>query len=150
MGLIFYLSSLSDTEVSRPLESDAVAWLGELRSYAAHIVLYAVLAALIQTAFWGWNSGFRVRWVIAAAVVASLFGISDEYHQSFVDGRSATVIDVLVNCIAATAAAALLWRLAAGMARSRAPGRNQGVDRGSTEDSNDCQGDIQESPLNLD
>ena len=48
MGLIFYLSSLSGAEASQGLESGTVSWLGDLRSYGAHIVLYAVLAALIQ------------------------------------------------------------------------------------------------------
>ncbi len=99
MGLIFYLSSLSGAEASQGLESGAVSWLGDLRSYAAHIVLYAVLAALIQVALWG------------AAVLASLFGISDEYHQSFVTGRSATFVDGLVDSIAAFASSTLFWRL---------------------------------------
>ncbi len=91
MGLIFYLSSLSGAEASQGLESGAVSWLGDLQSYAAHIVLYAVLAALIQVALWGWSLELQLRWVIVAAVLASLFGISDEYHQSFVTGRSATL-----------------------------------------------------------
>ena len=112
MGLIFYLSSLSGTEASQGLESGAVSWLGDLRSYAAHIVLYAVLAALIQVALWGWSLELQLRWAIVAAVLASLFGISDEYHQSFVTGRSATLVDGLVDSIAAFASSTLLWRLA--------------------------------------
>ena len=86
MGLIFYLSSLSGAEASQGLESGAVSWLGDPRSYA-------VLAALIQVALWGWSLELHLRWVIVAAVLASLFGISDEYHQSFVTGRSATFVD---------------------------------------------------------
>ena len=115
MGLIFYFSSLSGVEVSRQLESGAVSWLGELRSYAGHIVLYAVLAALIQAAIWGWDLGLHVRWVFIAALLSSLFGITDEYHQSFVIGRSASVVDGLVDSAAATASAALLWFLATRM-----------------------------------
>ena len=111
MGLIFYLSSLSGTEASQGLESGAVSWLGDLRSYAVHIVLYAVLAALIQVALWGWSLELQLRWVIVAAVLASLFGISDEYHQSFVTGRSATLVDGLVDSIAAFASSTLVWRL---------------------------------------
>ena len=111
MGLIFYLSLLSGAEASQGLESGAVSWLGDLRSYAAHIVLYAVLAALIQVALWGWSLELQLRWVIVAAVLASLFGISDEYHQSFVTGRSATLVDGLVDSIAAFASSALFWRL---------------------------------------
>ena len=111
MGLIFYLSSLSGAEDSQGLESGAVSWLGDLLSYAAHIVLYAVLAALIQVALWGWSLELHLRWVIVAAVLASLFGISDEYHQSFVTGRSATLVDGLVDSIAAFASSTLFWRL---------------------------------------
>ena len=111
MGLIFYLSSLSGAEVSRPLNWGWIQWLGELRPYLAHIVLYAVLAALVQAAIWGWDLGFRLRWVIVAAVFSSLYGISDEYHQSFVIGRSATVVDCLVDSVAATTSATMLWAL---------------------------------------
>ena len=111
MGLIFFLSSLSGEEASQRLESGAVSWLGDLRSYGAHIVLYAVLAALIQVALWAWSLELQLRWVIVAAVLASLFGISDEYHQSFVTGRSATLVDGLVDSIAAFASSTLFWRL---------------------------------------
>ena len=104
MGLIFYLSSLSGAEASQGLESGAVSWLGDLRSYA-------VLAALIQVALWGWSLELQLRWVIVAAVLASLFGISDEYHQSFVTGRSATFVDGLVDFIAAFASSTLFWRV---------------------------------------
>jgi hypothetical protein len=59
MGLIFYLSSLSVAEVSQELESGAASgafsWIGDLKTYAAHFVLYAVLAALIQVALCGWR-----------------------------------------------------------------------------------------------
>lgn len=43
--------------------------------------------------------------------VFPLFRISYEYHQSFVIGRSATLADGLVNSVAATVSAALLWTL---------------------------------------
>ena len=109
MGLIFFFSSLSGEASSRPLESEAVSWLGEWRSYAGHIVLYAVLAALLQTTLWGWNRGPDIRWVLSVALFSSIFGISDEYHQSFVDGRSATVADAVVDSVAATLSAAFLW-----------------------------------------
>ena len=102
---------MSGAEASQGLESGAVSWLGDLRSYAAHIVLYAVLAALIQVALWGWSLELHLRWVIVATVLASLFGISDEYHQSLVTGRSATLVDGLVDSIAALASSTLFWRL---------------------------------------
>ena len=111
MGLIFYLSSLTQDEVSEPLESGAVAWLGDIKSYAGHLMLYAVLTALIAGSMWGWKLGFRIQWAIAAAVIASLYGVSDEYHQSFVAGRSAALVDVFTNAAGAAFSAAGLWLL---------------------------------------
>ena len=93
MVFIFYLSSLSQQEASKTLESGAVSWLGDIRSYVAHVVLYGVLAALIQGSLWGWNLGYQLRWAVLAAVVAALYGVSDEFHQSFVAGRSSTLVD---------------------------------------------------------
>ncbi len=73
MGLIFCLSSLSQAEAGRPLESPAISWLGTLRSYAAHLVLYGVLASLVQMSLWGWKSavGYQVRWALTAAAGTS-------------------------------------------------------------------------------
>lgn len=114
MGLIFYSSSLSQADASRPLEMAAVSWLGVLRSYAAHLVLYGVLASLIQTSIWGWKSstGYQVRWALFAAAAAALYGVSDEYHQSFVPGRPASYGDMLVNGVAAIVGGAGMWWLA--------------------------------------
>jgi len=109
MGLLFYLSSLSQAELSRRLETSAIAWLGMLRSYAAHVVLYGILASLVQASLWGWKPDYRLRWTLAAAAFASLYGISDEYHQSLVFGRSGSVVDVVVNVLGVITAASGLW-----------------------------------------
>ena len=106
MGLIFYLSSLSQDEVP------TASWLGAWQSYLGHIFLYGVLAALTELSLWGWNSGYQIRWVLIAAVAATLYGVSDEFHQSFVAGRTATIKDVLVDTAAAIAASAILWLVA--------------------------------------
>jgi len=104
MGLIFYLSSLSQEEASRPIE-----WLGRLGSYAAHFVLYGILACLTQASLWGLKSDYRLRWALAAAAFATLYGLTDEYHQSFVSGRSSSIVDGVVNGLGAITAAANLW-----------------------------------------
>ena len=113
MGLIFQLSSLSQEEASAPLEVRAVAWLGVARSYLAHLVLYGVLATMLQMNFWAWtNAGmYRLRWALLAAALASLYGVTDEYHQSLVPGRVASSIDMWVNATGAVVSAAGLWLL---------------------------------------
>ena len=112
MGLIYYLSSLSQAEASRPLEPAAVSWLGALRSYLAHVVLFGVLASLTLLLLWSWKTAVHLRWPLAAAAFAALYGISDEYHQTLVDGRSGSVVDGLVNLLGAVVAAGFLWLIA--------------------------------------
>ena len=103
MGLIFYLSSLTQPETPKiPLP-------GNWQSLVGHLALYGVCASLIEASIWAWVSEFRLRWVLTAAATAAAYGISDEYHQSFVAGRYGTVEDVLVNTVAAIAAAVVLW-----------------------------------------
>ncbi len=52
-----------------------------------------------------------VTWtrVVIAIVLATLYGVSDEFHQLFVPGRSADRYDVLADCIGATMGAAIGW-----------------------------------------
>ena len=102
MGLIFYLSSLSGSEVSQPIPWKPIPLIG-------HVVLFSGLAAFLQLAIRGWNFEINLRWVIAVAMVSSLFGISDEYHQSFVTGRHASIEDVLIDSISSIVIAASMW-----------------------------------------
>ncbi len=114
MGLIFQLSSLSQEEVSAPLEARVVSWLGVARSYLAHLALYGVLATMVQMNLWAWtNAGmYRLRWALLAAALASFYGVTDEYHQSLVPGRAASITDMGVNATGAAVTAAGLWLFA--------------------------------------
>ena len=103
MGLIFYLSSLTQPETPKILLP------GNWQSLVGHLALYGVCASLIETSIWAWVSEFRLRWALTAAATAAAYGVSDEYHQSFVAGRYGTIEDVLVNTVAAIAAAVVLW-----------------------------------------
>jgi VanZ family protein len=102
MVLIFYLSSLTGQEVSQPFHPKPISWIG-------HIVLFATLAAFLQSAIRGWNFEINLRWVIALAMFSSLFGIFDEYHQSFVTGRQATIADALIDSISSIVTTILMW-----------------------------------------
>lgn len=103
MGLIFYLSSLSGQEVAETLPGlKPIPLIG-------HVVLFSGLAAFLQLAIRGWNVEINLRWVIAVAMFSSLFGISDEYHQSFVTGRHASIADASIDSISSTITATLMW-----------------------------------------
>lgn len=76
--------------------------------YFAHGLLYFVLASLI---YFTMRSFVPARgWLIAAdaVVLALLYGVSDEWHQSNVPGRTATVLDLVAD-LAGAVAAVTLW-----------------------------------------
>ncbi len=107
MALIYVLS---DRALSLPPEilfphADKLVHAGE----------YGLLGLLLVAAFSStWPAACGARLAVAAALLASLYGASDEWHQSFVPGRRATVGDWLADSAGAAlaAAAAAAWRRA--------------------------------------
>ena len=98
MALIFALSATPDLSTGLGL------WDLVLRKLA-HITIYAVLwLTLARAADW--------RRPLAATVVALLYAIGDEIHQSFVQGRHGTPVDVGIDAVGLVVAAAA-WALAA-------------------------------------
>lgn len=91
MALIFGLSALPGSAVP--------GRFGTL----AHFGLYAVLGALYLTALPGND---RRPWLAAllALALASAYGVTDEFHQSFVPGRVPDVSDWLVDTAGALTA----------------------------------------------
>jgi VanZ family protein len=79
---------------------------GQLSPYYAHATAYCGLSLLIVRALAGADLR-RVTWLIAAgaATMAALYGVSDEYHQRFVPGRTFDVLDMAANGIGAFAGA---------------------------------------------
>uniref|UniRef100_UPI00404A5C3C VanZ family protein n=1 Tax=Cephaloticoccus sp. TaxID=1985742 RepID=UPI00404A5C3C len=68
---------------------------------AAHFSIYGLLATLVARA------GFpeRRRWW--AILIVSLFGLTDEWHQSFTPGRSVEIADWVADTLGAILAVAL-------------------------------------------
>jgi VanZ family protein len=102
MGLIFFLSAQPD------LPNLGHDWLGWLFSSAAHAFVFGVLAVLWVRVL---GRGRRVWFV--AFVLAMLYALSDEFHQTFVPGRVADPWDLFCDALGATLALmafARLWR----------------------------------------
>lgn len=103
MGVIFWFSSrssLPDLDGGRGLQN-----------IAGHFTVYAALGLTLALLFrsLGWSTA---RTLLAAIAIATLYGLSDEFHQSFVPNRSVETKDVVVDFLGATAGAvALLWWL---------------------------------------
>lgn len=84
--------------------------VGELVDLRAHLVVYAVLGALVARA-WSPASGGRVRLGRAAlaAGIAAIYGATDEAHQAFVPGRVASIADLGADAAGAAAGAGAVW-----------------------------------------
>jgi VanZ family protein len=82
---------------------------GGLTDKHAHLIVYAVLCALLV---WGLTdrAPARTTWPIAAAaaVLAALYGASDEWHQSFVEGRETSMLDLAADTAGAVLAGVAL------------------------------------------
>jgi VanZ family protein len=80
----------------------------------AHFTEYFILSLLILRGIRAGRPGARFRWALAAIALVACYASLDEFHQSFVPGRTAAVGDVLIDTsggIAAQGVAALvmLW-----------------------------------------
>jgi hypothetical protein len=96
MALIFGLSATPDLSSGLgPLD----LWLRK----AAHMTIYAALWLTLMRAA-GW------RRPAAATVIALLYAVTDEIHQTHVSGRHGTPVDVAIDG-AGMALAALAWWL---------------------------------------
>ena len=67
----------------------------------AHLAVYAVLGYAMQRAFHGNARPPRTAIVALAALAAVLYGITDEYHQTFVEGRTASLADLGFDALGA-------------------------------------------------
>lgn len=65
---------------------------------AAHMAEYAILFLLYRRALA--LSGARYPGV-AALVMSACYAVTDEWHQSFVDGRGPSAVDVLIDTLGA-------------------------------------------------
>ena len=104
MALIFFLSHQPD------LSSGLGVWdfVGRKIIHAGE---YALLCVLWWRAFAGATPGLRA--LAAAAAVSVAYAVTDEIHQSFIEGRHGTPVDVAIDCVGIAAACLWLRRRAA-------------------------------------
>lgn len=106
MAVIFYLSSRTGDDLGGWL--DNIRWLVPfMESFDwGHFIAYFILAL---TYLWAWRPK-RLTLRIKAGIVALclLYGLTDEFHQSFVPGRTPDVGDLRNDGIGAALAMVLM------------------------------------------
>jgi VanZ family protein len=95
-AVIFAFSSVQS------LSTELGTWDTILRKLA-HVTEYAILGALLCRAV-------RRPWL--AIAIATLYAVSDEVHQTFVEGRHGAPLDVGIDAVGATIGVLLWTRLA--------------------------------------
>ena len=104
MAVIYYLSD-------QPGLSSGLGLVDTIGRKFVHAFEYALLCGL-------WWRALRTRMAPGAAlapalVVTIVYAVTDEYHQTFVEGRDGLVLDVVIDALAAaTASLAIRQRIA--------------------------------------
>jgi len=90
-GIIFWVSSLPNLDAKVDIKHfDKVL----------HIIEYVPLGLLLSRAFCCSTDRLNNKIIlILSLLLASVYGLSDEYHQSFVLGRDSSVLDVFADSI---------------------------------------------------
>jgi hypothetical protein len=110
MGLIYGLSSRS----TLPGLPDTVAWcevVDRMIMKSAHMLAYGSLAWLYLRGLRHHLGPLAVLRIVSVAMAVG-YGLSDEYHQTFVPGREGKLFDVGVDGVGACSAMVLDWWLA--------------------------------------
>jgi len=97
------------------LSEKAIHLVNMLVRKAGHLTEYGILAVLLwrairnshipKTRSWSWTDA---GWTL---LIVALYAASDEFHQSFVPTREASLRDVLIDCVGALLALLCLWGL---------------------------------------
>jgi VanZ family protein len=126
MALIFFastgeFSASNTTLVIKPLlrwlfphiSDERIAVFHFLLRKCGHFSEYAILGMLAAQAFIA-SSHARLRrhWFLAGVILVGIYAFSDEYHQSFVPTRTASIYDSLIDILGGVTALVLvaMWR----------------------------------------
>ena len=99
MAVVFFVSSISNLGAA-----------ARVPDWISHPIEYGVGAVLFCRALAGGRPGpLRLSTALTATLLATAYGVTDEYHQSFVPGRTSYFADV-VKDLAGAAAGSLVYR----------------------------------------
>ena len=104
MAVIFIFSSLPSAELP---DFDWADWIVKK---GGHALGYGLLAFAYLRGINGENSHVPPRQLLGAWLMAVLYSVTDEFHQSFTPGRHPTVADVMIDAIGAAVALVLAGR----------------------------------------
>jgi len=86
------------------LSPDTIDFLHHFTRKAAHFVEYFIFFLLVYRGIRGGREGFHWAWGLVAWLIAAIYSLSDEFHQSFTVSRGASLWDSLLDSTGALVA----------------------------------------------
>jgi VanZ family protein len=99
------------------------AAVGGVPDWLTHAAAYLVLSLLLCRALAGGVRALPARWIVLSVLLSTVYGITDEYHQSFVPERQSEVMDVAKDLVGAVLGGWLYSRLPPGWSMRREAGK---------------------------
>lgn len=84
--------------------AETLEFLHHIIRKCGHLTEYFILSMLILRGIRAGQKGLHLRWVLVTILIVACYASLDEYHQSFVPGRTAAVGDVLIDTTGGIAA----------------------------------------------
>ena len=95
MSTVFFLSSKSSTGIGGSLTQQF------LIHKSLHIFVYSLLSVSFLYGFSKTSAKFNRRFQIVSVLFTYIYGITDEFHQSFVRGREGKFTDTIFDLVGA-------------------------------------------------
>jgi len=92
------------------VRDESLAVLHLLVRKAGHLTEYAIFATLAARAFRASaHDLLRRHWFWVSLLLAIAYSLTDEFHQSFVPSRTASIYDSLIDSVGALIALTIIW-----------------------------------------
>jgi len=92
------------------IRPESLAWVHLLVRKAGHLSEYAILATLAARAFRHSSHQFiKLHWFEFSVLFAVVYALSDEFHQSLVPSRTASLYDSMIDSAGALIALSIIW-----------------------------------------
>ncbi|MBK7996871.1 MAG: VanZ family protein [Blastocatellia bacterium] len=76
-----------------------------------HFIEFGIFSALIFGIFAAKKNSWKINWLLFSTIIVIIIALLDEYHQSFVRNRSASLQDSLVDILGGLTALLILFKI---------------------------------------
>lgn len=89
----------NNTNVSNVNKQNEIEILNIYFRKFAHASIYFVLCALLINAVYQYNKKVNIKYILLCILICFIYACTDEYHQTFVLGRTGQFTDVIIDTI---------------------------------------------------